>query len=151
MAKANNIVSYQQGVEAGHATPSKVVGYCRARDGRQRGTDHMKSLLAFIVAVPLVFITLLGPVARADESPTLDATGLPALVPVSSTSFICKITGDTSLHIIAVVISFPDGSVVRFDKQHQHNVAAETLEALADAAPDSAIYTVECRGKTVST
>jgi hypothetical protein len=28
MAKANNIVSYQQGVEAGHATPSKVVGYC---------------------------------------------------------------------------------------------------------------------------
>ena len=111
----------------------------------------MKSLFAFIVAVPLVFITLLGPVARADESPGLGDNGLPALTPVSATSFICKITGDTRLHIIAVVISFPDGSVIRFDKQHQHNVNAETLMALADAAPDSAIYTVECRGKTVST
>jgi hypothetical protein len=108
-------------------------------------------ILSFIVLVPLVFITLLGPVARADESPGLGDNGLPALVPVSSTSFICVIKGDGFRHIVAAVITFADGTVVRFDKEHRHNIDAATLEDLADSAPDSATYTVECMAKGVPT
>jgi hypothetical protein len=88
--------------------------------------------------------------AFSGESPILDGA-LPALAPVSATSFLCAMKGDDKIHIIAMIFTFPDGTVIRFDKDHQRGIDGNALMDLADSAPDSAIYTVQCMSKPTST
>jgi hypothetical protein len=98
----------------------------------------VKAYLAF-AAMTLAFAAALAASPAAD--PTAD---IPHLPPAASTGFVCMLEGNPNPQIVAVVVSFSDGRVVRFDARNMHGFTVEQLMLYADTAPNSRVYTVRC-------
>jgi hypothetical protein len=106
----------------------------------------VKAYLAF-AAMTLAFATAIGVSALAAE-PSAD---IPHLPPAASTGFVCMIAGSTDPQVVAVVISYADGEVARFDARNMHGFTTMQLMLYADSAPNSRVYIVHCLSKPTST
>jgi hypothetical protein len=107
----------------------------------------VKAYLAF-AAMTLAFAAALAAPPAPSADPTAD---IPHLPPAASTGFVCMIAGSTDPQVVAVVISYADGEVARFDARNMHGFTTMQLMLYADSAPNSRVYIVHCLQKPTST
>jgi hypothetical protein len=69
---------------------------------------------------------------------------LPPEMPITSTSFVCQNPTDKKGLIVAIVYTYKDGSIARFDADHMWGLTVKQAAQLADAAPNSQLYIVDC-------
>jgi hypothetical protein len=75
--------------------------------------------------------------AYSQEPPT----DLPREQPATATGFIYCEPATGHRLIVAVIVTYKSGKVVRFDIEHMHGITSVVeLEKYADSAPDSAVY-----------
>lgn len=86
----------------------------------------------------LLVLLSIGSVAQAAE-PT---ARLPPETPITSTSFVCG-NGKSGV-IVAIVYTYKDGSIRRFDSDHMFGMTPKQAAMLADASGDSQLYIVPC-------
>jgi len=78
-------------------------------------------------------------------------TDLPHLQPMTATGFLCKTPRSPNLGVVAVVLTYADGTVLRADMQHMLGFKdAQELMKYASAAPDGHTYIVECEAEVVT-
>lgn len=93
----------------------------------------------FIAFAALLIVLCVAKAAETAPDPSADVPHLP---PQHSTAFACD-RGDKNL-IVAVVASYSNGQVLRWDAWHMHGFTVAQLIAYHDSAPDSKIYLVKC-------
>lgn len=97
----------------------------------------MKAFLAF--AALLIVLC----VAHAADTSSDD---VPRLPPITSTAFVCDIgTGIGGVEmVVAVVVTYSTGAIVRFDAHHLHGFTVAQLMQYADSAKDPILYIAAC-------
>jgi len=74
---------------------------------------------------------------------------IPHMQPKTATGFITCENGHQAL--VAVILTYPDGTVVRLSKDDTHGLTAEEMVKLGSAAADAIIYATESCRPHVST
>ena len=69
---------------------------------------------------------------------------LPPEMPTTSTSFVCQNPVDKKGLIVAIVYTYKDGSIARFDADHMWGLTVKQAAQIADAAENSQLYIVDC-------
>jgi hypothetical protein len=91
-------------------------------------------LFGFAIGV-MLFLAMIP--AHADEA-------LPREKPATATGFFCKGNTATSIIVVAIVITYPSGKVVRIDTDHMYGLDANSAIKYASAADDQKVYQVNC-------
>jgi hypothetical protein len=95
----------------------------------------MRNITAFFAG--LLSIVLIAKAMSAEPQ------HLPPEVPTSATGFICSNDGKSGL-IVAIVFSYANGSVYRFDGGHMFGMTPRQAAQWADQAADTRVYAVPC-------
>lgn len=103
----------------------------------------MLKAYATFAALTLAFSAIAAPPAATPIESTSD---LPHEQPVSATGFMqCQKAG--VVNVIAIILTYPSGKVVRVDMHHMHGFTdAGELVKYATAAGDQVIYKIDCHG-----
>lgn len=84
---------------------------------------------------------LFGKVLAAEPNAAKPDTDLPHEQPLTATGFVYCEPGTDRKSIVAVVMTYPSGAFVRFDKDHMHGLTSVAdLVKYADSAGNTAVY-----------
>jgi hypothetical protein len=107
----------------------------------------MKLTTAFATALIIVLLGVMSQLARAQQD-TTSAEDVPHLPPVTSTAFVCD--KGAKNQVVAVIVSYSNAQVLRWDAWHMHGFTVSQLMVYHDSAPDSRIYIVPCKSPEVT-
>lgn len=96
----------------------------------------MRNITAFFAGV--LAIVLIAKAMGAEPE------HLPPEVPTSSTAFVCSNDNGKNGLIVAIVFTYANGQVYRFDSDHMWGMTPKQAAQWSDASANSRIYFVPC-------